>query len=240
MREYKIHTLPNGIRVVHNLVTTSKIVHCGLMLDVGSRDETLANQGIAHFWEHMAFKGTRKRKSFHISSRLESVGGELNAFTDKEKICFFASLRDEYFERAVDLLADITFHSVFPKPQLEKERKVILEEMSMYYDDPDGALQDEFDALATVQGKKVHKIRYYYLNGGITYEIDVFQDDLAGLILVDVEFSSNEAKSDFVAPSWFGADVTQEKFVAGGVLCRKSYGDLELELKRFGYQKFVI
>lgn len=147
MREYKIHTLSNGIRVVHNQVTTSKIVHCGIMLDVGSRDETLENQGIAHFWEHMAFKGTRKRKSFHILNRLESVGGELNAFTDKEKICFFASLRDEYFERAVDLLADITFESEFPKNQLEKERGVILEEMSMYFDDPDGALQDEFDAL---------------------------------------------------------------------------------------------
>lgn len=117
------------------------------MLDVGSREETFDNQGIAHFWEHMAFKGTRKRKSFHILSRLESVGGELNAFTDKEKICFFASLRDAYFERATDLLTDITFHSEFPKHQLEKERNVILEEMSMYFDDPDGALQDEFDAL---------------------------------------------------------------------------------------------
>lgn len=147
MREYKIHTLSNGIRVVHNQVTTSKIVHCGFMLDVGSRDETYENQGIAHFWEHMAFKGTRKRKSFHILNRLEAVGGELNAFTDKEKICFFASLRDEYFERAVELLTDITFNSIFPKNQLERERNVILEEMAMYYDDPDGALQDEFDAL---------------------------------------------------------------------------------------------
>jgi predicted Zn-dependent peptidase len=147
MRDHKIHTLSNGIRVVHHRVTTSKIVHCGIMLDVGSRDETLENQGIAHFWEHMAFKGTHKRKAFHIINRLETVGGELNAFTDKEKICFFAALRDEYFERALELLADITFNPVFPKNQLERERKVILEEMSMYFDDPDGALQDEFDAL---------------------------------------------------------------------------------------------
>lgn len=95
--------------------------------------------------------------------------------------------------------------------------------------------QDEFDALATVQGKKVHKIRHYYINEGITYEIDVFRNDLKGLILVDVEFPSNEAKSIFVAPSWFGADVTQEKFVAGGVLCGKSYADLESQLKVFGY-----
>lgn len=146
MREYGIYTLKNGIRVMHNQVTTTKIVHCGIMLDIGSRDEDESNQGIAHFWEHMAFKGTKKRKSFHILNRLESLGGELNAFTDKEKILFYASLRDEYTERAVELLADITFESIFPKAQIEKERQVILEEMSMYYDDPEDSLQDEFDA----------------------------------------------------------------------------------------------
>jgi predicted Zn-dependent peptidase len=147
MREHSIHTLKNGIRVVHNQVTTTKIVHCGIMLDIGSRDETTANQGIAHFWEHMAFKGTRKRKAFHIINRLESLGGELNAFTDKEKILFYASLRDDYFERAVELLTDITFNSIFPTPQINKERNVILEEMAMYHDDPEGSLQDEFDRL---------------------------------------------------------------------------------------------
>ena len=147
MREYQIHTLKNGIRVVHNHVTTTKIVHCGIMLDIGSRDETLTNQGIAHFWEHMAFKGTRKRKAFHILNRLESLGGELNAFTDKEKILFYAALRDEYFERAVELLTDITFDSIFPVLQINRERHVILEEMAMYYDDPDDLLQDEFDSL---------------------------------------------------------------------------------------------
>jgi predicted Zn-dependent peptidase len=147
MRNYQIHTLKNGIRVVHNQVASTKIVHCGIMLDIGSRDEDLSNQGIAHFWEHMAFKGTKKRKSFHILNRLESLGGELNAFTDKEKILFYASLRDDYFERAVELLADITFDSIFPQQQIEKERHVILEEMSMYFDDPEDSLQDEFDAL---------------------------------------------------------------------------------------------
>lgn len=147
MRHHEIYTLSNGIRVVHNKVATTKIVHCGIMLDIGSRDETPVNQGIAHFWEHMAFKGTRKRKAFHILNRLESLGGELNAFTDKEKILFYASLRDDYFERAVELLADITFDSIFPSGQIDRERNVILEEMSMYYDDPEDSLQDEFDAV---------------------------------------------------------------------------------------------
>lgn len=147
MRQYHFATLSNGIRVAHNPVGTSKIVHCAIMLDIGSRDETLANHGIAHFWEHMAFKGTRKRNAYHIISRLESLGGELNAFTDKEKICFYASLRDAYFERAIELLADITFHSQFPAAHIQRERKVILEEISMYHDDPEDSLQDEFDGL---------------------------------------------------------------------------------------------
>jgi predicted Zn-dependent peptidase len=145
MKDCTIFTLSNGIRVVHQQIAHTKIVHCGLFLGIGSRDETEANQGIAHFWEHMAFKGTRKRSTLDIITSLDSVGGELNAYTDKEKIVFYASLRDEYFERAVDLLSDITFNSILPEKELEKERGVILEEMSMYLDSPDDSLQDEFE-----------------------------------------------------------------------------------------------
>lgn len=145
--EYEIHTLPNGIRVLHKEVTTTKVSHCGFMLDIGSRDENEQNQGIAHFWEHMAFKGTTKRKAFHILNRIDSVGGELNAYTTKEKIAFYASTLDTYFEKAIELLTDITFDSIFPEKQIEKERNVILEEMSMYYDAPDDAIQDEFDQV---------------------------------------------------------------------------------------------
>lgn len=147
MKNEFLFTLPNGIRVVYQHVPNTKIVHCGIFLDVGSRDENPANQGIAHFWEHMAFKGTEKRKSFHIISSLDAVGGELNAYTDKEKIVFYASVRDQYTERAIDILSDITFHSIFPQAQIDKERGVILEEMAMYLDTPDDSLQDEFDAL---------------------------------------------------------------------------------------------
>lgn len=147
MKNEYFFTLSNGIRVAYQHVPATKIVHCGIFLDVGSRDETPTNQGIAHFWEHMAFKGTKKRKSFHIISSLDAVGGELNAYTDKEKIVFYASVRDQYTERAIDILSDITFHSVFPQAQIEKERGVILEEMAMYVDTPDDSLQDEFDSL---------------------------------------------------------------------------------------------
>ena len=145
--EYQLHTLSNGIRIAHKQVPYTQIAHCGIMLDIGSRDELGHQQGLAHFWEHMAFKGTEKRSSFHVINRLENVGGELNAYTTKEKICFHASVLDEHFDKAMDLLADITFHSVFPQKQIDKERNVILEEMSMYVDSPEDAIQDDFDQL---------------------------------------------------------------------------------------------
>ncbi len=141
------YTLPNGIRIVHRQVTHTAISHIGLMLDMGSRDEKPHQQGLAHFWEHMAFKGTEKRSSLQIINRLEVVGGELNAYTTKEKICFHASVLTPHYERALELLSDITFGSVFPEKQLERERGVILEEMSMYYDSPEDAIQDDFDEL---------------------------------------------------------------------------------------------
>lgn len=147
MVDYNLISLPNGIRVIHKEVPSTKIVHCGFILDIGSRDETEEQAGIAHFWEHMAFKGTKKRKAFHILNKLDSVGGELNAYTTKEKICFYASALDKHIESAFELLQDITFDSIFPEKQIENERGVILEEMSLYHDSPEDAIQDEFDRV---------------------------------------------------------------------------------------------
>lgn len=147
MVDYNLISLPNGIRVIHKEVPSTKIVHCGFILDIGSRDETEEQAGIAHFWEHMAFKGTKKRKAFHILNKLDSVGGELNAYTTKEKICFYASALDKHMESAFELLKDITFDSIFPEKQIENERGVILEEMSLYHDNPEDAIQDEFDRV---------------------------------------------------------------------------------------------
>ena len=147
MTDYNLFTLNNGIRIVHKEVPNTKIVHCGFIIDIGSRDEKDTEQGIAHFWEHMAFKGTKKRKAFHILNKLDSVGGELNAYTTKEKICFYASALDKHVESAFDLLKDITFDSIFPEKQIENERGVILEEMSLYSDSPEDAIQDDFDRV---------------------------------------------------------------------------------------------
>ncbi len=145
--QYNLKELPNGIRIVHQEITHTRLVHCGFILNIGSRDETKEQEGLAHFWEHMAFKGTQKRKSFHILNRLESLGGELNAYTTKEKICFYSSVLHNHFNKAAELLCDITFNSTFPQKQIEKERQVILEEMSMYRDSPDDSIQDDFDEM---------------------------------------------------------------------------------------------
>ncbi|EKB49290.1 M16 family metallopeptidase [Cecembia lonarensis] len=145
--QYNLKTLSNGIRIVHQEVNHTRIVHCGFILNIGSRDESKEEEGIAHFWEHMAFKGTKKRKAYHIINRLESLGGELNAYTTKEKICFYSSTLKEHYPKAAELLFDITFNSTFPKKQIEKERQVILEEMAMYRDSPDDSIQDDFDAM---------------------------------------------------------------------------------------------
>jgi predicted Zn-dependent peptidase len=143
--DYYVHEFACGLRLVHKQVTHSRIAHLGYVLDVGSRDEAAGEQGLAHFWEHMAFKGTQKRKAFHILNRLETVGGELNAYTTKEKIVFYASLLDDHYKMAAELLTDITFRSTFPVREIEKERQVILEEMAMYYDTPDDAIFDDLD-----------------------------------------------------------------------------------------------
>ncbi len=147
MDDFGLVELDNGIRVVHREVTHTKVAHVGIMLDIGSRDELPEEQGIAHFWEHMAFKGTERRNSFHIINRLESVGGELNAYTTKEKICFYATVLTEHLDRALELLVDIVFKSTFPVRQIERERMVILEEMAMYRDTPEDSIQDDLDEI---------------------------------------------------------------------------------------------
>ncbi len=147
MTDHNIIQFRNGIRLVHKNVYNTKIVHCGIIFDVGSRDEPTELQGITHFWEHMAFKGTKTRNAYRIINLLESVGGDLNAFTTKEKICFHASVLSEYFERAIKLLTDIAFFSTFPIKEIEKERKVIIDEMMMYEDLPEESIQDDFDTV---------------------------------------------------------------------------------------------
>jgi predicted Zn-dependent peptidase len=112
--EIKTHQLANGIRIIHHPIK-SAVAHCGIMINTGSRDESAPEQGMAHFIEHALFKGTKKRKAFHILSRLEDVGGELNAYTTKEETWYYSSFMKEYYERSIELISDIVFNSTLPQ-----------------------------------------------------------------------------------------------------------------------------
>lgn len=141
-----LHKLDNGIRLVHHRIP-GIVAHCGLIINTGSRDESDPEHGIAHFIEHMLFKGTRKRKAYHILSRLENVGGELNAYTTKEETAVHASFLKDDYGRAVELISDITFNSVFPGKEIEKEKDVINEEINSYLDNPSELIFDDFEEL---------------------------------------------------------------------------------------------
>lgn len=141
-----VKEFPNGIRLVHE-ITNSNISHCAIILNIGSRDENNYEKGSAHFLEHLFFKGTKKRKSYHILSFLDNVGGELNAYTTKEKIIIHASFLKEYFNRAVDLIYDMVFNSTFPEKEIEKEKTVIIDEINSYKDSPSELIIDEIEEI---------------------------------------------------------------------------------------------
>ncbi len=143
---YLTHTFPNGIRLIHQ-PDDSPVAHLGVILNTGSRDETAQEHGIAHFIEHCIFKGTQRRKAYHILSRMEDVGGELNAYTTKEETALYATFLSEDFVRAAELLSDILFSSVFPEKELKREKEVIAEEINSYKDSPGELIFDDFDEL---------------------------------------------------------------------------------------------
>ena len=144
--ELLFDTLKNGIRLVHHRLP-GIVSHCGLVINTGSRDESVQEHGIVHFIEHMLFKGTRKRKAYYILSRLEDVGGELNAYTTKEETAVHASFIKEDYERAVEIISDIAFNSVLPEKEIEKEKDVVIEEINSYLDNPAELIFDDFEEL---------------------------------------------------------------------------------------------
>ncbi|MDY4042715.1 MAG: pitrilysin family protein [Marinifilaceae bacterium] len=141
---YQTYIFENGLRLIHYRVPT-KAAYCGLIINVGSRDEREEESGIAHFIEHVIFKGTEKRKAYHVLSRLEDVGGELNAYTTKEDTCVYATFMAKDYERTLELFADIVFHSVFPEKEIEKEKDVVLDEIDSYKDSPGELIFDDFE-----------------------------------------------------------------------------------------------
>lgn len=145
-RDYFYHTLPNGIRLIHKEVD-AEVAHCGLIINAGSRDENEKEAGMAHFIEHVLFKGTQKRRAYHVLSRLEDVGGELNAYTTKEETVIYGTFLKEFYPRAIELITDITFNSTFPEKELKKEKEVIIDEINSYLDSPSEQIFDDFEEL---------------------------------------------------------------------------------------------
>ncbi len=143
---YQYHEFKNDIRLVHRQ-QRGDVAHLGVIIHAGSRDENHDQQGLAHFIEHLIFKGTQKRTNFQVLSRLENVGADLNAFTTKEDTSIYASIQSRYYQRAAELLADIVFHSTFPDKEIEKEKAVVMDEISSYKDNPAEWIHDEFDEI---------------------------------------------------------------------------------------------
>ena len=148
MSDYQTHTFPNGLQLVHQYINhDSAVAHLGLIINAGSRDELKKENGLAHFIEHVIFKGTHKRKAFHVLSRLEDVGAELNAYTSKEETVLQAAFLNQHYERSIELMADIIIHSTFPQKELDKEKEVVIDEINSYKDTPSEQIFDDFDWL---------------------------------------------------------------------------------------------
>lgn len=140
------HTLPNGLRIVHTPSPT-RVAYCGYAIKAGTRHELPHQQGMAHLVEHMIFKGTTHRRAWHILNRMENVGGDLNAYTNKEEMVVYAAFMSEHLERAVELLTDIVFHSTFPQHEMDKEVEVVVDEILSYEDSPQELIYDDFEEL---------------------------------------------------------------------------------------------
>ena len=143
---YQYYELKNGIRLVHRQ-QRGDVAHLGIIVNAGSRDENPDQQGLAHFIEHLIFKGTQKRSNYQVLSRLENVGADLNAYTTKEDTSIYASIQSRYYQRAAELLSDIVFHSIFPDKEIQKEKAVVMDEINSYKDNPAEWIHDEFDEL---------------------------------------------------------------------------------------------
>ena len=146
MTKYNTYTLPNGLRIIH-LPSSSRVVYCGYQIAAGTRDEKTGEEGMAHFCEHMTFKGTEKRNALQIINALEGLGGELNAFTNKEDTTIYAAISKEHFAQAVNVLTDIVFHSLYPQQEIDKEVEVICDEIESYNDSPAELIYDEFENI---------------------------------------------------------------------------------------------
>jgi len=200
--------LSNSIKCIHQQFDTAEVSHFGITIKAGSRDELENEQGLAHFIEHCIFKGTAKRKPFHILSRLDAVGGEINAYTTKEETCIYGSFLNIYYERAIELISDILFNSSFPTHEIKKEKDVIIDEINSYMDSPSEQIFDDFED----QVFKGHPIGRNIL--GTVDSVNSFEKK-------DIqEFIERNYTADNIAISSVG-NIKLDKFIR---LCDKYFG----------------
>lgn len=216
MTEYSNFTLPNGIRCVHRRVK-SPVANIGITINAGTRDEGAEQHGVAHLVEHLLFKGTESRSAYHVNNRLESVGGELNAFTTKEETVVHATSLKQDYVRGVDLLADMIFRSIYPEKELEKEREVIIDEINSYKDSPSELIFDEFEELLfadTTLGRNIlgskRNLRKATRGQLVDYTGRTYNTD-------QMVFSSS-------------ANISHERFRA---ICEKYLGDIATNMRDF-------
>ncbi len=218
--DFSIYTLPNGIRCIHRRVR-SAVTHCALTINAGSRDELPAEHGAAHLVEHCIFKGTERRRAFHINSRLENLGGELNAFTTKEDTTIHATTLRGDFAKAAELIEDIVFNSTFPEHEVEREKQVVEDEINSYLDVPQEMLYDDFEAR---------------MFGGSALGRNILgtTDSVAALKCVDLQtFVRRTYTPDQMVFSAIG-NMSEKSFVA---VAERFFGDVGL--RRRGFERVV-
>jgi predicted Zn-dependent peptidase len=213
--EYNVHTLPNGIRLLH-VPSASAISHACIIINSGSRDEKEEKSGLAHFIEHLIFKRTEKRNTNQILNRLESVGADLNAYTTKEYTCIHASFLNPYLDRTLELFNDIVFHSTFPEEEMEKEKSVVLDEIASYLDQPEEAIYDDFEDLV-------------FTGNPLGRNILGNADSVNGINKKDIlQFIQDNYHTDKIAIAVLG-NYTLNKVIKIG---SKHYGDIPANLHR--------
>lgn len=234
---FQTKTFHNGVRFLHFPVQ-GPVAHIAVYINAGTRDEEDDQSGIAHFIEHTIFKGTAKRKAYHVLTRLESVGGELNAFTSKEETCIFATVLNEHFQRALELISDIIIHPTFPEKELKKEKDVILDEINSYKDNPAEEIYDILEenvfkghALSrNILGKPEH-IQDFTKEDVLHF---IHQNYTAGKIVICTIGDLNFNKISHLAEKYF--EQVGPYPASNGRLSFHTYQPFDLALTRTTYQ----
>lgn len=220
--EYMKLVLPNGIRAIHKEVK-SEVAHIAIMIDTGTRDEDENEAGMAHFIEHMLFKGTKRRKPHHINNRLDTVGGEINAYTTKEETCLHTTSLNTHYQRALELITDVLFNSVFPEHEIKKEREVIIDEINSYKDSPSELIYDDFEELI---------YSGHALGNGILSTPEA-------LIKIDKKGLLNFIKKNYLNENIVVASIGSIKFKQFERWIHKYFGDRETNVQKRKREKFT-